>query len=371
MRALTVKPGQARSAVLEDVDAPVGDGDVLVEGIAVGICGTDFEILAGHYGWTPPGHDRLVLGHESLGRVLEAPPDAGVAPGDLVVGIVRRPDPVPCECCAGGEWDMCRNGRYAERGIKELDGYGAQRWRVEQEFLVPVDSGLGDAAVLVEPASVVAKAWEHIERIARRACTSVHTVLITGAGPIGLLAALLARQRELDVHVLDIVEAGPKPDAIRALGATYHCPSLPDAFTPDIAVECTGAATVVLDVIERSAVGGIVCLTGVSSGARTLQIDAAAINRRLVLENDVVFGTVNANRRHYELAARALAAADPAWLQRLITRRVPLDQWHEALERRPNDIKTVIALGGRASFEAELPGPRKQARRSGPFAESG
>ncbi len=111
MRALTVMPGKADSAELTDVAEPVATEDtMLVEPVAVGLCGTDEEIVAGQYGWAPPGRDRLVLGHESLGSVVEAPPGCGFAAGDLVVGIVRHRDPVPCPNCAVGEWDMCRNG---------------------------------------------------------------------------------------------------------------------------------------------------------------------------------------------------------------------------------------------------------------------
>jgi threonine dehydrogenase-like Zn-dependent dehydrogenase len=131
VQAITVLPGQAGSARLDDVPEPFpGEASVLVETLAVGVCGTDLEIANGEYGWAPPGHQRLVLGHESLGRVLQAPED-GLEPGDLVVGIVRQPDPVPCESCAAGEWDMCRSGRYAEHGIKELDGFMRERYRID------------------------------------------------------------------------------------------------------------------------------------------------------------------------------------------------------------------------------------------------
>ena len=109
----------------------------------MGICGTDIEICTGAYGWAPPGQERLVLGHESLGRVLEAPAGAPVAAGDLVVGIVRRPDPVPCANCAVGEWDFCRNGQYTERGIKERNGYCSERYRIEPDFVVKIDPALG------------------------------------------------------------------------------------------------------------------------------------------------------------------------------------------------------------------------------------
>ena len=135
MRALTVQPSRPGSARVEEVPEPPPEaGAVLVQALALGICGTDREIAGGEYGWAPEGRDRLVLGHESLGRVLEAPDDAEVRAGDLVAGVVRRPDPLPCECCAAGRFDLCRNGDYTERGIKALDGYGSERWRVEPEY---------------------------------------------------------------------------------------------------------------------------------------------------------------------------------------------------------------------------------------------
>jgi threonine dehydrogenase-like Zn-dependent dehydrogenase len=276
--------------------------------------------------------------------VRECPEGAGLSPGDLVVGIVRRPDPVPCACCARGEWDFCRNGEYTERGIKQRHGYGSERWRVEPEFAVRVDPSLADVGVLLEPTSVVAKAWEQIERIGARACFDGHRVLVTGAGPIGLLAALLAVQRGYEVHVVDRVTDGPKPDLVRRLGATYHSGAAAEAGEVDIVVEATGAGQVVLDVMGGTARNGIVCLTGVSPAGRTIDFDVGDMNRSMVLENDVVFGSVNANRRHYEAAADALARADLDWLRALITRRVPLERWHEALERRPDDVKVVVAL---------------------------
>jgi glucose 1-dehydrogenase len=346
MQAVTVQPGQAGSARLDDLAEPSGqDGDLLVQTLAVGVCGTDLEISQGEYGWAPPGHDRLVLGHESLGRVLEAPSGSDLAPGDLVVGIVRRPDPEPCVSCAAGEWDMCRNGRYTEHGIKELDGFMRERYRVDPSAVVKLDPVLERTGVLLEPTSVVAKAWDHIERIAARGVWNPRVVLVTGAGPIGLLAALLGVQRGLEVHVLDRVTSGPKPALVADLGATYHTGEIAEAVpAADVIVECTGVGELVLDGIDKAGPDGIVCLTGVSSPGRRITIDAGALNRELVLENEVVFGTVNANRRHYQAAAAALAEADQQWLERLITRRVPLDRWSDALQRQPDDVKAVLDL---------------------------
>jgi threonine dehydrogenase-like Zn-dependent dehydrogenase len=348
MRALTVEPGKAGSAELTELDDPrPAKGELLVEGVALGVCATDIEIAGGEYGWAPAGSDRLVLGHESLGEVREAPPGSGFEPGDLVAGIVRRPDPVPCEACAAGEFDMCRNGRYRERGIKELDGYCAELWTVEADYAVKIDPALGATGVLMEPTSVVAKAWEQIDRIGKRAHFEPRRALVTGAGPIGMLAAMLGMQRGLEVHLLDQVTDGPKPKLAAELGAAYHTGAIEDVIKgadPDVVVEATGVGQLVFDAMLHTAPGGIVCLVGVSPVGRNLTVDAGAVNRELVLRNDVVFGSVNANHRHYEQAADALARADRGWLERLITRRVPLDRFHEALERKPDDVKAVIQL---------------------------
>jgi threonine dehydrogenase-like Zn-dependent dehydrogenase len=343
LRALTVEPGQANSIALEDIPPPVArDGELMVRALALGVCGTDRDIIAGDYGWAPAGSPRLVIGHESLGIVETAPSGSGFAAGDHVVGIVRRPDPVPCVACAAGEWDMCRNGQYTERGIKQRDGYGAERYSLSPEFTVKVDRGLGLLAVLLEPASIVAKAWDHVMRIGRRSRSwQPRTALITGAGPVGLLAAMMAAQHGLDVHIFDRAAAGPKLDLTRGLGATYHTGDF-GGLRPDVVIECTGAGKVVLDAIDASAIGGIVCLAGIGPDGHPSSLDLAALNRKLVLANDVVFGTVNANRAHYELAASALARADQAWLAALITRRVPLSRWREAFDNRPDDIKVVI-----------------------------
>nr|WP_221383142.1 glucose 1-dehydrogenase [Actinoplanes polyasparticus] len=348
MRALTVQPLKAGSAeVLEVPDPEPGSGEMLVEGLALGICGTDREIVAGEYGWAPSGRDRLVLGHESLGRVRTAPPDSSFAPGDLVVGVVRRPDPVPCGACAHGEFDMCRNGRYTERGIKEIDGYGSRLWTVETGCAVKLDPRLAEVGVLMEPTTVVAKAWEQIEKVGARSWFQPERVLVTGAGPIGLLAALLGVQRGLEVHVLDLATDGPKPEAVRALGAQYHCSGIGDVTAraePDVIIEATGVSQLVFDAMASTASYGIVCLTGVSPVGRKISVDIGAANRDMVLENDVVVGSVNANLSHYAAAADALAKADIGWLSRLITRRLPLRSFAEALEARSDDIKVVLDL---------------------------
>jgi threonine dehydrogenase-like Zn-dependent dehydrogenase len=348
MRAMTVIPGDEGSAELTELPEPEAkEGELLVEPLYLGVCGTDREIVDGVHGEPPPGHERLVLGHELLGRVRES--SDGFEDGQLVAGIVRRPDPVPCACCAHGEWDMCRNGQYTERGIKAHDGYGAELVTLEKDFAVPIPDTLGTLGVLTEPASILAKAWEQIERIAARACSEHERVLVTGAGPIGLLAALMGTQRGLDTHVLDRATDGIKPEAVQAIGATYHTSDIERVATecePDIVIECTGVAELVAGAMRHTAPGAVVCLTGVAP-SRTLSVDVGALNNELVLENDVVFGSVNANRRHFEHAVDALGKADPDWLRRLITRAVPLDNWQDALEKGDDDIKVVVDFSHR------------------------
>ena len=306
MKAITVEPHKPETARLEDIAEPdVRAGSVLVEAVAVGVCGTDVEIVEGKYGWAPPGKTRLVLGHESLGRVVDPGPSGGLREGDLVVGIVRRPDPVPCPSCAVGEWDMCRNGQYTERGIKEVDGYMSARWRIEPESTIKIDGSLGLLGVLLEPTTVVTKAWEQVVAVGQRAFWEPRTVLVTGAGPIGLLAALVAKQHGLEVHVLDRVESGSKPDLVRALGATYHTGTVAGmGFEPDVIVECTGVGQVIEDAIAGIASGGVICLTGVGAGGTTVNAPAADIAAAAVLKNKVVVGSVNANKRHWYKAGR-------------------------------------------------------------------
>lgn len=344
MKALMMQPMLAGSLRVEEIREPsTADGDLLVESVALGVCGTDRELLDGAYGSPPAGHKRLVIGHESLGVVREAA--GGLSPGDLVVPFVRMPDPVPCVCCAAGEWDRCRNDRFTEHGIKSLDGFGRERYRVPSTHVIRVDPALGLLGVLTEPASIVAKAWAEIERLTRGACGQPRRVLITGAGPVGLLAGLMGVQRKLDVHVYDRITEGIRPALVRDMGATYHGPpldTLPRDF--DIVIECTGAAPLVLETPLRTAMDGVVCLLGVAGDDAATPVAAGRLNDALVLGNRIVFGSVNANRRHFELAHEALRAADRSWLSRLITRRIPFDRATDAFDKRAGDVKTIIVF---------------------------
>lgn len=346
MRAITVIPHKSGSMRL-DTDLPEpepADGDVVVEGRFIGVCGTDHELREGAYGWAPPGRERLVIGHESLGVVRSAPAGSGLSAGDLVAGIVRRPDPVPCPACAAGQFDFCRNGQYVEHGIKSLDGFGREVWTAQPDAIQRIDPSLGDLGVLMEPTSVVAKGWDQTDKISSRAFFAPQRLLVTGAGTIGLLATLMGRNRGMTVDVLDRGDLGPKRGLVEALGGTYH--DSPESLRNDydVVMECTGVGSVVFDVIGRTGAPGVVCLLGVSGGGSQIKVDPSTVNNELVLENDVIFGSVNANKTHWEIAAKTLAAADKDWLAKLVSRKVPMSEFDKAFQHAEDDVKVVIDL---------------------------
>jgi threonine dehydrogenase-like Zn-dependent dehydrogenase len=189
---------------------------------------------------------------------------------------------------------------------------------------------------------VLAKAWEHIEHIGRRAKWAPRRVLVTGAGPVGLMAALMGVQRGLEVHLQDHNKDGPKPALAKRLNVGYHA-SRPD-LEFDVVIECSGAIQVIGEVLAGATPDRIVCLTGLSPGDAADTLRIASFNQAMVLANQVVFGSVNANRRHYEAGARALADADRNFLEAMMTRKVPLERWHEAYEKRSGDVKTVLVF---------------------------
>ena len=346
MKAITVEPKKPGTARYEDFPEPdEREGSVLVEAIAVGVCGTDVEIVEGKYGWAPPGKTRLVLGHESLGRVIDPGPRSSFKEGDLVVGIVRRPDPVPCPNCAVGEWDMCRNGQYTERGIKEIHGFMSERWRIEPEYAIKVDPSLGILGVLLEPMTVITKAWEQVLAVGQRSYWEPKTVLVTGAGPIGLLAACdwrAARHGGACPGSRHIGSQG-RPGA-KWWVRTYHSTSVANLdFEPDMIIECTGVGQVIADSIQKVKSGGIVCLTGVGKRRR----GGRGSHRRCCCVGGAQ-EQCDCRQRECQQAplvqgqAKTWRAADRSGWSRLITRREKPENFKQALEREPDDIKVVI-----------------------------
>ena len=345
--AMSVVPGRRDTAVAAAVPEPPADeGSVLVRTLLVGVCGTDLHVVGGRRRSPAPrtgapGAERpLVLGHEAVGRVLAAPPTSGFAPGQLVTGIVRRPCP-ECPACARGDWDFCTSGRYTERGIRSADGFGRDRWRSDPAYLVPVPEELGELGVLVEPMSVVCKALEAALYIARRVPSTPARMLVTGVGPIGMLAAAAGRDAGFEVTVLDRMRTGVKPDLVAALGARYtdDLGSLADGPRFDLALECSGAASVIAPAAALLGQAGVMVLIAGAAG------EAGSVANLLVRANAAMVGTVNAGRRHYSQAVETLVRLDRDWLARLLTRRVPLERWQEALDRDDNEVKVVVDFG--------------------------
>jgi threonine dehydrogenase-like Zn-dependent dehydrogenase len=320
---------------------------VEVEVVEVGVCGTDLEIANDGYGAPPEGRDSLVLGHENLGRVVSVPDGVDLKTGQLVVATVRRPCPERCPPCAVGQSDDCLTGNYTERGIK---GRG--------DYLIPLPSTLTKVGVLMEPSSIVEKGLIQAFSIQRgRMPWEPKQALVCGAGAVGLLAAIFLRLRDLEVSLVAKADPGsPAYKVAQAVGATLldateHPVSKlgQELGHIDIIFEATGASSVAMDAIAATGHNGVCCLSSVTAGTRTLTVDADSLNLDMVLGNKLVFGTVNANRRHFEAAARMLGAAVRRWpgvMEQIVTRRVAAEHFADAFTRQPDDIKTVITFSG-------------------------
>lgn len=353
MRAGAVVPGQEGTAGVVEMVTPVPrQGDVLVKILEVGIDGTDMEISHGRYGGPPPGEDFLVLGHEALGAVEESG-FGDLHHGDLVVPLVRRPD--NCINCRSGQSDMCIEGNYRECGISGAQGFLREYLAEEPRFLVRVPQNLRQVAVLTEPMSIVTKGLDQAIDFHRRSANPVQVALVLGVGSLGLLATAFLRLQGINTYAVDIVpKSSLKGQLVKVIGATFvdvrdssvvELPRLVGNL--DLIVEATGNSIVAFQAMSALGVNGVLCLLGVSTGEKRLEICADCINMEMVLGNKVVFGTVSSNRGHFERATTLLAEIEqkrPGWLQRLITRRLSLADFESALHPAPEGIKTVIEV---------------------------
>ncbi len=355
MEAIAVTPRQPASARRVQLPQPAPNpGTLRVRVLEVGIDGTDTEIDKGEYGEAPSGEAVLVIGHEAIGRVDAVGEGViGFQKGDLVVATVRRPD--GCPNCKAGESDMCLWGDYTERGIKGAHGYMAQYYADSPDFMVKIPESLRSFAVLLEPLSIVEKAISQAWKIQERMVWEPHRAVVLGAGPIGLLATVLLRLRNLEVHVYATTPPGDfRSRLLESLGAEYaNVQAHPIAALKDhlgqidFILEATGVSAVAFQVMVAIGNNGVLCLTGVSGGNKQITIPGDVLNLGLVLGNRIVFGSVNANRRYFEMGVRHFQEAQERWpgiFEKLITRRVPFDQFRAALDRRPEDIKTLLTV---------------------------
>jgi threonine dehydrogenase-like Zn-dependent dehydrogenase len=364
MQALAVFPSK-KSLRLVDIAKPElkGASNVLLKVREVGLCGTDREISSFEYGTPPRGSDRLILGHESLAEVIEVGRGVdSLRPGDLVVAMVRRPCPHPeCRPCRAGRSDFCITGDFTERGIKQADGFLTEYTLDDEQYLVKVPKPLADVAVLIEPLTVVSKAVIQARAILDRLPYDRENLrgLVLGAGPVGLLGAmtLVASGYETAVYSRE-PEGSDRAKLVHALGAVYISAASQPIETLaetsgefDAILEAVGFAPVMLAASRALRANGVVALTGIPAEGKLIEIDAGRYLRDLVLENQVVFGTVNAGRRDYLSAIQQLEqfmVLFPASVRKLITHRLPLDEAPRMLVQG-DGIKNVVELGLRAA----------------------
>ena len=359
MKAVVVIPGRPESAHLRDVPLPeINDDEVLVRSIRAGICGTDREIHQGLYGSAEPGKEYLVLGHESSGVVVSVGKNVlDISPGQYVVRAVRRPCP-GCANCAAGANDLCVSGNFRESGIKEIDGCMAEYFKDYPQYLIPLPVKLAEVSVLLEPLSVVEKAWRQAQEIQRRLSWEPKTALVVGAGPIGLLQTLILVEEGLDVAVLARSPAGNlKSQLVTTLGARYFSTSTTseedifrDLGPRDFIVEASGDATKGFEMMRYVGNNGVLCLTSITGGNTKAIIPAEKINLDYVLGNKVLFGTVNAHLQDYQRGVQRLEAAlarCPDVLSQMFTRRIPLIEYTQALQPVREDIKVTLEISQR------------------------
>lgn len=322
MRAV-VLDYERRALEDRDVSAPESPaaGEVLFRVEEVGVCGTDRELASFRFGYPPEGQSYLVPGHEAAGTVVSA--GAGVTdiePGDLVVPMIRRGCAPPCACCARRRADLCVTGNYRERGLFGLHGYLTQMAVDRREDLIVVPRALAGLAVLAEPLSVVEKA---ISTALRMRLEPPRTALVLGAGPIGILAAMVLRLRGLDVSLHSLEDPDHPRARLAAQSGAAYLASLA-GIRADIVLEATGSPQGAFAAIGCLGPLGVCGLLGAGSGTGDLSF------LDLVVNNQVVFGSVNAGPDDFAAAAGDLGRFDPVVAGKLI-HRVPFSQYRETI----------------------------------------
>ncbi len=371
MRAVAVFP-KAKQVKLIEIDSPKlsSPSHVLIQMLRVGVCGTDREIAQFQYGTPPKTDPYLVLGHESLGRVIQVGKNVKkIREGDLVVPTVRRPCPQPCISCAYHESDMCYTGDFVERGIKEAHGYMTEQIVEHEDFLAKVPPHLEAIGVLLEPLTISEKAarqillvqqrlhWECAITDRGRKTLDCRNALVLGAGPVGILAALVLAAKGIKTHVVSMEEeTHPKIKMIRSMDIGYfqasrHTPETiaQELKNVDVIFEAAGSSKLSFQFLPALGVNGIYVLSGVPGLHKGFVIDEDFIMRNMVLKNQVLLGTVNANITAFENGIAHLNEFDkkyPKQMRQLITHRFGLAQFEAALGLDdPGRIKVVLEIG--------------------------
>jgi threonine dehydrogenase-like Zn-dependent dehydrogenase len=342
--ALVTEPGHAHTTRTEEVPAvQAREGEVLVRTLEVGVCGTDREISEGGFGIAPEDERLLVLGHEALGVVEQD--GYGFTRGDLVTAIVRR-SCGRCIACAEDSPDSCLTGDYAERGITRLHGYARELVAEDPAQLVGIPSSLGRLGVLAEPMSICERALRHARAIGGRHPWQLERALVIGAGAVGLLMTYLLRLADVEVWTASL-EA--RSDLVEQSGASYFPTEgndLSELGTFDLVVEAAGNAELMARTLGRLRRSGVACILGIDPREQAVAIDGRVLGVDLILENRVLFGSVNAQRRDWLAAVADLDRERERWpgaLEQFVKLRVPLDRFQEAFDHRGGKATLVLS----------------------------
>jgi threonine dehydrogenase-like Zn-dependent dehydrogenase len=375
MRAVAVYPAAREVRVIEHPEPQFTSAtQARMRVLEVGVCGTDRDIVSFEYGTPPEGFDYLIIGHESLSEVVEAGAQVSkVKPGDLVVMSVRRPCPHPgCVACRQGRQDFCYTGDFTERGIKQSHGYMTEFVVEEERYLNPVPRDLRDVAVLAEPLTIAEKSLEQLWMVQRRlpwqcpddpgkAPAHCRRAVVLGAGPVGILGAMALKAEGFEVSVYSrsgnhqernsILEAIGVPYIAAETHTTGEMAKLVGPI--DVVYEATGASSVAFDALKHLGPNAVFVFTGVPGRKGPIPVDTDEIMRNMVLNNQLVLGSVNAPPQAFQSAIRHLGIFAQRWpdaLRSVISARFPLERALEALAHQPGGVKNVVMAGDRPTW---------------------
>jgi len=342
--ALVAQPGHAHTTRVDEIPAVhAREGEVLVRTLEVGVCGTDREISEGLFGVAPADEQVLVLGHEALAVVERS--GYGFSRGDLVTATVRR-SCGHCVACANAAPDSCLSGDYSERGITRLHGYARELVAEDPAELVAIPKSLGRLGVLAEPTSICERALRHARTIGDRQPWQLERALVIGAGAIGLLMTYLLRLADVEVWTASLE---PENELVEECGASYvstQHTELSAVGKFDLVVEAAGNAELMAQALGLLRRSGVACILGIDPRAQTVEVDGRTLGVDLILENRVLFGSVNAQRRDWLAAVADLDRAHERWpeaLDRFVKLRVGLDRFQEAFEHRDGKATLVLS----------------------------
>lgn len=357
MKAIAVTPLMKDSYRLIKTDKPIiNEDEVLVKVIQAGVCRTDLEIIRGLYGEAPLSYNYLIMGHESIGEVVnKGNKVTSIEIGDLVVRTVRRPCYESCLNCCNGQNDMCLTGNYTEIGIKGIHGIMSEYYKEEPQWLIKVPERHKGVGVLLEPLSFVEKVIRQITKAQERMYWDLKSAAVFGSGPIGILTAMALRSMGVETVVLAKSHYGNvKSELVEETGASYFSTQehkieelVQDSGKVDLVIEATGNSRIILDGLKFLNTNGVLSLTSITGDCQPALVDISRINLDLVLNNKLILGVVNANRQDYLTGVKRFDDFESNWpglTSKLITRQTSLAKYTDAFKKTSEDIKSVIGF---------------------------